>query len=643
MKFSKLIIVLIVLSLQQEALAGFGVGRGGDLIHCRSINGINDQLVSLDYALTANEDHELVEIDDAESSAILQLLNKATPELGRSFELFLSFRANRTDLTKARIWIDTPSRLVDISDEDLHTSRIPDSCDKTKITQAVIRTKGDYLITYHYDHQLLESLKNRSLMQYSFLLVHEWLWELTDDVRVVRMANHFLHLKSTQQLDELQFRTALSRMEISVDGPIFNEVCERSTAVRQTIENALNLPCDKISYDTLRLWAQPWEHPNQLGVTIVGEELIFKDVDRVDSLDLTGLEQLHYLKFNGGSIDSFPAGILKPLRSLKLLSITDLASLDIVDFDLFAPLIALENLTINNTRLRNIPRPAFRDLKNLRMMNLASNQISHVWEDWFEGLPRLDALSLALNKIEHLSGYEFDGLSKIKTIALNGNKLASLGSKQFANNPFLRNLWLNDNVLEDLPQGLFANNTSLSAVLLNNNRLENIPDGLFSASKHLGYLNLSQNQLTTIGTGNIQSHQEPFLVNLSHNYLRDYPPIGIDGLTQQITELDLSYNLLNHFPAKNFNDVSIEDLKLQNNKIVLNENSDSYEGIYVKRLDLRGNQIKQIPDSFWSIFVGCNQSECLVDLRNNPLDTDAKKKLADLIAGGLDTKVLYDR
>jgi hypothetical protein len=60
------------------------------------------------------------------------------------------------------------------------------------LSQVVVREPRPPLTIYNYDKALLEKLKV-SKMQYSFMLVHEWLWDYLDNAPAIRDTNGYLH------------------------------------------------------------------------------------------------------------------------------------------------------------------------------------------------------------------------------------------------------------------------------------------------------------------------------------------------------------------------------------------------------------------------------------------------------------------
>jgi hypothetical protein len=67
------------------------------------------------------------------------------------------------------------------------------------VMQTVIRTERPDATIYEFDPKILSEFIEFEPLQYPFLLVHEWLWDLTQDVQIIRDINRFLHSEAAQK------------------------------------------------------------------------------------------------------------------------------------------------------------------------------------------------------------------------------------------------------------------------------------------------------------------------------------------------------------------------------------------------------------------------------------------------------------
>jgi len=201
----KLVILVVLLSLPLRIFAGgIDIGNGGDIIKCKP--GIENDLFgfySLDYLVfDGREDTEIEDVSSWEQSLfrIRQQLVEKVPELLTSFDEF-SYDILNTDYSRKHVWESTDYELIELDDEDLPVSiHLPDNCrkdGKIQLIQAVIRQNKDFSgsdnIFFKYMPEVFDSLESQNPLQLSFLLVHEWLWSVSDNVDRNRRINWYFH------------------------------------------------------------------------------------------------------------------------------------------------------------------------------------------------------------------------------------------------------------------------------------------------------------------------------------------------------------------------------------------------------------------------------------------------------------------
>ena len=209
MKISKWVSVLVVFSsslISASTCAGGLVGNGGDILICRpsALNPFNgyyllDYVATYDYA-TGNSD--VIPAEDVPFQKILAALKEKLPPLGfdlASYALDADQQIGRSaDFTRTHIWMPERLGLTDLQDEYLF-SKIPVNCytDDTSmkpfLVQAVFREERPVSTVYHYDSLQVAELHRQSELQYSFLLLHEWLWYYSANANIVRDLNRYLH------------------------------------------------------------------------------------------------------------------------------------------------------------------------------------------------------------------------------------------------------------------------------------------------------------------------------------------------------------------------------------------------------------------------------------------------------------------
>ena len=188
------------LSHAQKAEGGVA-GGGGDAILCN-----DGKYYSYDYIATLGS-AELLNpqyLNNSKSAKQIVLdiaknLRAKVPYMGPNLEAFVNSigaSAYETTTYTSRVWLPGANPLFDLSDES--KLRIPkdclDSSGQPQIVQAVIRVKSKYgFIQYNYDQNITYALNTNSTLQLSFLYVHEWLRDYTDDPTVIMNITRMLH------------------------------------------------------------------------------------------------------------------------------------------------------------------------------------------------------------------------------------------------------------------------------------------------------------------------------------------------------------------------------------------------------------------------------------------------------------------
>ncbi len=215
---------------------GGHVGNGGNALQCHPSPANHlDGIYSLDYVLTldsATGDDGLSPVADWSSSAVRlqRLLEEKVPGLAPSFADFVrqlynrDYGQNSVWSPQTRVWEPAPFGLVKLDDQEL-VSLLPENCSENgtfKIIQAVVRQRPgssgapDSTVVYRYFPQVLDQLNRQSPLQLSFVLVHEWLWDVSRNVDRNRRVNRFLHSRDFEQMSASQANAVLRGMGLVV-------------------------------------------------------------------------------------------------------------------------------------------------------------------------------------------------------------------------------------------------------------------------------------------------------------------------------------------------------------------------------------------------------------------------------------------
>lgn len=223
----KFILLICVFSI--NLWAGQEIGNGGDSVHCvASDKNQFSGLYSLDYLLTyqeTNANNDIVQVATLQESLlrITRLLKKKAPEFMEGFDDFVGLIQNK-DVAQARFWEEAPFGLIDLKDEKM-VNLVPANCrqgNAVQIVQTVIRQDPEASgvspgkVLYKYVPSIFEKLEKQNPIQLSFLLVHEWLWDVSSNVDRNRRINRFLHSNEFELLTRDQTITKLKALGLQI-------------------------------------------------------------------------------------------------------------------------------------------------------------------------------------------------------------------------------------------------------------------------------------------------------------------------------------------------------------------------------------------------------------------------------------------
>lgn len=291
---------------------------------------------------------------------------------------------------------------------------------------------------------------------------------------------------------------------------------------------------------------------------------------------------------------------------------------------------ALQELRMRANKIKKIPNGAFSTIKMLENLDLTSNIISEIETSAFINLKNLEYLTLSDNKISSLNETVLKDLVSLVSIRLDSNKLRFIDENTFANNLNLSEIRLDNNEITVINGNAFGLLTKLRTLNLGSNRLQEIDiasttiERLSIPYNKLTALTVNQkmkslyapyNELTELSFSGGGSSSEMVELKLRRNLITDFTnisslfkvevldvssnPIGklnissfarMNGLSKlnleltnitkdsltfgtfahnaNMTQLDISYNQLQHIDFNIFSSLSqLTHLKIDGNNL----------------------------------------------------------------------------
>ncbi|OTF72621.1 leucine-rich transmembrane protein, partial [Euroglyphus maynei] len=137
-------------------------------------------------------------------------------------------------------------------------------------------------------------------------------------------------------------------------------------------------------------------------------------------------DSLHDVILSDLQFRTLPTGAFKDMSQIRLIEISLCSRIEI-QTNTFDNLPRLEKIVMTKNNIPRLPR-MFRNVPSLREIYFEDNNISTFERGVFESLKNLNYLTLDNNKIHTLSSYYFDGLTELNTLELRYNQIKHLPS-----------------------------------------------------------------------------------------------------------------------------------------------------------------------------------------------------------------------
>ncbi|XP_065174215.1 uncharacterized protein [Atheta coriaria] len=238
------------------------------------------------------------------------------------------------------------------------------------------------------------------------------------------------------------------------------------------------------------------------------------------------LPKLQIIILFGNNILNFDnaLGYLPSLQKLDL----SYQNLSIISNEMFPEPSALSNLYMSNNAISKITPNAFKNLKELVILDLSNNKLNV-----------LNPVLLHDTQNPNTPKYMFDNLLKLQTIILFGNNISNF-DYVLSKHPVLTILDLSNNNLASISNRMFPEISAIKHLNMSNNQINEIYPNTFANMQSLEHLDLSHNRIKNMHIASL--HGLPVLqsLNLSYNHYTVDKYLIFN--TPKLSFLDISYN-----------------------------------------------------------------------------------------------------
>lgn len=215
-----------ILMTSISAFAGNEKGNGGDTVVC------DGKLRTLDSVVMEGERFFTIAKKDSYKKSLSDIstkLSASLPKKARELKSFLKTYEEKGNVEEGIFWIN--STLKDVADENLYIN-LPDNCSK-ELKQTVVLVKKPFK-RYYYDSKIINTLAAEK-DELSWLLIHEWLRDSTDDSDVIRIINAYLHSEEFQNDSDEEIHDTLTRFGMYELGEKMSDMKASEAAVLKVL------------------------------------------------------------------------------------------------------------------------------------------------------------------------------------------------------------------------------------------------------------------------------------------------------------------------------------------------------------------------------------------------------------------------
>ncbi|XP_063540461.1 toll-like receptor 3 [Cydia strobilella] len=296
---------------------------------------------------------------------------------------------------------------------------------------------------------------------------------------------------------------------------------------------------------------------------------------------------IHTLSITNGKMNSIPGGFFYLNKATTI----DLSqnTIELINLEVFSKLISLNVLNVSCNQiadLENYGRTTVAGVSQVHTIDLSHNAVKAIPDKYFSPFPNLFHLNLSHNYIKSFGVLTFEGLIQLQTLHVSDNELTNIGSV-FARLTNIKELFLDHNFLTNIEKSNFNTMSVLEKLNLSWNSLNGFEDETFDPMVALRKLDLSSNKINTITKSLFQ-----------HN--------------SNLQSLDISLNVISKIEPGAFEGKHVQDFKIDDNPISGYLPKNTFQGIFMKKLDLSGANVTELGPE---LFEG--QFECLNFSKNS--------------------------
>ncbi|XP_022915174.2 chondroadherin-like [Onthophagus taurus] len=248
---------------------------------------------------------------------------------------------------------------------------------------------------------------------------------------------------------------------------------------------------------------------------------------------------------------------------------------------------------LNEKNLTVLEDNMFKDMRNLRKIDLKQNSIPDLNSEIFQDIPQVTFIFLDYNRLQIIKENTFGEIPRLQNLYISHNNLEIIEAGAF-NFPHLQVLDLTNNAILNISKDAFRVNSTIYNLNFKNNKVKNI--SFIQNLYNLSILDCTSNCIKDIDENTFENAKKVSDFVCMNNQIEN---LEFLKHLRMLTNLDLSNNSIKTLPVTTFlNLKKIQKIILRKNEIEVIPTGAFAELYDLSEISLADNKIKTIGEVF---------------------------------------------
>ncbi|KAK5646501.1 hypothetical protein RI129_004965 [Pyrocoelia pectoralis] len=260
----------------------------------------------------------------------------------------------------------------------------------------------------------------------------------------------------------------------------------------------------------------------------------------------------------------------------------------------FRGLVNLVELYLNDNLIQRLSSGVFKHLTELRMLTLERNRIEELVPRIFAKLSKLQVLKLSENKLMELIPEIFKDILELRTFECRGCGLSRINTQIYHLLPYLTHLDLGNNRMQFIASDEFQDLKRIRTIKLDGNMFPVVLEKTFINQGELRTLCLARNRLAKITNTAFLNLSKLYELDISYNKLYRVESVIFQPVADSLRKLSVSGNQFSEEILRIILQTTIKLESFDFADIGINHFPEGIFPDHLKSLNLSGNNLTEI-------------------------------------------------